>query len=534
MRTSGHDDAACLQTSGPPGGPGRANQRSAHGAATRLQQALDDQRQGLLNCVHCGFCLPACPTYRRLGDEADSPRGRLYLMQAVVEGRLDAGSDAFQEHVGRCLGCRACEPACPAGVAYGHLLELARHVGREARRPGLATRALLRVFGTGWVARPAMAGARLLRATRFPALVAAAPVKARAARRLKFAAAMLAASAPAKLAGRRRARTGRGAAAPISVEHARDGTGARRPPVAPPARPTPAREAVRRDGTAAPRLSVALLDGCVQGGLFGRVNAATRRVLETNGYHVVAAPGQGCCGALHAHAGDLPAARAMARRNVAAFRRAGAEFIGVNASGCGAAMASYGDILARDIRFAEPAADVGARVEDVSQLLARSGAVEGAPVRAKVACDEPCHLLHAQGVRRSAEALLQAVPGLDAEPLRNAAECCGGAGIYGLVQPELGGWIGGDKVDAALAAGAGAVATGNPGCIMQIGAGLRLRGSRLPVLHPVEILDESYRRGGFYDLHGRASGAAEPRGIAAPCPSRVGSSARGVACPSAS
>lgn len=461
---------------------GLARGRAASPAAGRLAEALEDQRQGLLNCVHCGFCLPACPTYRRLGDEADSPRGRLYLMQAVVEGRLDAGAAAFQEHIGRCLGCRACEPACPAGVAYGHLLELARHVGREAKRPGLGTRLLLRVFGTRWLARPAMAAGRLLRATRAPAMAARLPGRTRPVRALRLASAMLAASAPTKPA-------------------------AGGPPG------TNARAAVAE---AARRPSVALLDGCVQAGLFAHVNAATKRVLETNGYDLVPAPGQGCCGALHAHAGDLAAARAMARRNVAAFSGAGAERIGVNASGCGAAMASYGTLLARDGAFADAAAAVAASVRDVSQLLGRSGIAEGAPMRAKVACDEPCHLLHAQGVRRSAEVLLRAVPGLEAEPLPNASECCGGAGIYGLVQPELGDRIGGDKVDAALASGAAAVATGNPGCIMQIGAGLRLRGSALPVLHPVELLDESYRRAGRYAPNGRASATQPGRSRTAP------------------
>lgn len=447
-----------------------------------LAQALEDQRQGLLACVHCGFCLPACPTYRRLGDEADSPRGRLSLMQAVVEGRLDAGSDAFQTHIGRCLGCRACEPACPAGVTYGRLLELARHVGREAKRLDLATRLLLRVFGTPWLARPAMAGARWLRATRLPALAARLPVGGRPGRQLRMAAAMLAASAPQtkKIGG-----TTPGISPP---------EGSAKPPAA-----TPGRSDRQGEGA-----SVALLGGCVQAGLFGRVNAATRRVLETNGYRIADAPGQGCCGALHAHAGDLRAARAMARRNVEAFAAAKADFVGVNASGCGAAMADYPHLLARDGALAEAAAAMAASVRDVSQLLGRGGLVRGAPVPVTVACDEPCHLLHAQGVARSAQTLLQAVPALRVVPLPKADECCGGAGIYGLVQPELGGRIGGDKVDAVLATGADAVATGNPGCIMQIGGGLRLRGHAVAALHPVELLDESYSRAGFYAVNGAA------------------------------
>lgn len=470
-----------------------------------LAQALEDQRQGLLACVHCGFCLPACPTYRRLGDEADSPRGRLSLMQAVVEGRLDAGSDAFQTHIGRCLGCRACEPACPAGVTYGRLLELARHVGREAKRLDWATRLLLRVFGTPWLARPAMAGARWLRATRLPALAARLPLGGRPGRQLRMAAAMLAASAPQtkKLGGMHVE-----GAVPVAGAGPRRATAAAKEPATAPepgtaTPPTATSGQGRRQGAGA---SVALLGGCVQAGLFGRVNAATRRVLETNGYRIADAPGQGCCGALHAHAGDLHAARAMARRNVDAFAAAKADFVGVNASGCGAAMADYPHLLARDRALADAAATVAASVRDVSQLLGRGGLVRGAPVPVTVACDEPCHLIHAQGVARSAQTLLQAVPALRLVPLPKADECCGGAGIYGLVQPELGGRIGGDKVDAVLATGADAVATGNPGCIMQIGGGLRLRGHAVAALHPVELLDESYGRAGFYAGNGAAPG----------------------------
>ena len=478
----------------------------------QLKQALDDQRQGLLACVHCGFCLPACPTYRRLGDEADSPRGRLSLMQAVVEGRLDAGSDAFQEHVGRCLGCRACEPACPAGVAYGHLLELARHVGREAKPLDLATRLLLRVFGTRWLAGPALAAARLLRATRLPALAARLPLGGRRARQLRLAAAMLAASAPRgrKIAG---VAPEDGASAPVAdpPRPPRDDPGQDGPLQDGGAARSPTEGPGQGERTTAPA-TVALLGGCVQAGLFGRVNAATRRVLELNGCQVVDAPGQGCCGALHAHAGDLDAARAMARRNVEAFANAEADYVGVNASGCGAAMAAYGDLLAGDAAFADAASAVAASVRDVSQLLSRGRLVRGAPMSATVTCDEPCHLLHAQGVRGSAETLLQAVPALSVVPLPKASECCGGAGIYGLVQPELGHRIGNDKVDAVLGTGAEAVATGNPGCIMQIGGGLRLRGSDVSALHPVELLDESYRRAGFYVRNDGARGgqAAQP------------------------
>ncbi len=429
-----------------------------------LALALAEQEEGLLNCVHCGFCLPACPTYRRLGDEADSPRGRLHLMRAVVEGRLDAGTDAFQTHIARCLGCRACEPVCPSGVEYGHLLELARQAGGEARRRSALARSLLRVFGTRWMCGLAMTGGRALRGSGLAALAVRALGRSRRLGGARLAAAMLAASAPDRtLVPRSRS----------AVPRAVPGDG---------------------DGPA-----VAVLAGCVQDGLFARVNEATRRVLKANGYRVVDAPGQGCCGALHAHDGDLAGARSRARRNVRAFAAAGVDRLALNASGCGAAMARYGAWLARDAEMREPAARVGASVTDVSLLLARAGPRPGGRLPWRVVYDPPCHLLHAQGVREAPLEVLASVPGLELLPLEGAEECCGGAGIYGLTQPELGRRIGSDKVARVLEADPTAVVTGNPGCMMQIGAGLALAGKRIPVLHLAEVLDESYRRGGLYE-----------------------------------
>ena len=472
-----------------------------------LARAIEEQERRLRNCVHCGFCLPACPTYRRLGDEADSPRGRLYLMQAVVEGRLDAGSDAFQTHIGRCLGCRACEPVCPSGVEYGHLLELARQVGGNARRPALLERLLLRVFGTDWLARPAMLAGRLLRATRLPRFAARTlsgrhrpgerndshghgrgpgPV-ARFATGALTGLAMLAASAPARESFHKRV-SSRSAHSGRRVSGRGSGT---------PAAASPAPVAAAGDTP-----TVGLLTGCVQAGLFSRVNEATARILTANGYRVVPVAAQGCCGALHAHGGALEAARDMARRNVEAFESAKVDFLAMNASGCGAAMASYGSLLADDEAMAQRARQLAERVKDVSQLLSDRGPVAGGPVPLRVTYDAPCHLLHAQGVADPPTAVLESVPGLEVVPLAGAAECCGGAGTYGLTHPALGSWIGSDKVRSILNTGADALVTGNPGCMMQIGAGLALAGSRIPVVHLVELVDESYRRGGLY--RGRA------------------------------
>lgn len=439
------------------------------GAASALASALAAQQERLLPCVHCGFCLPACPTYNRLGDENDSPRGRLHLMQAVVDGRLDAASDAFQTHIDRCLGCRACEPVCPSGVEYGTLLELARETASEARRPPLLTRVLLGVMGS----RPARGlfflGGRFLRATGIAALGARVLPASGPLANGRLGLAMLSATSD----GMTRIRGMPGAVDPDAGSSADD-----------------------RGDESRPR--VGLLDGCVQEGLFGRINEATARTLRANGYEVVPVARQDCCGALHAHAGDLDGARRLALANIDAFERAGVDVCVANAAGCGAAMKEYGTLFESDPVAADRAAAFASRVRDVSELLADAGPRRGAPVPCSLAYDHPCHLQHAQGLGPTALSVLSAVPGLEVRVIAGADECCGGAGIYGMTHPELGGRIGGDKVSAVRAEGADATCTPNPGCMMQIGAGLRLEGAPADVVHPVEILDESYARAGYY------------------------------------
>jgi glycolate oxidase iron-sulfur subunit len=241
-----------------------------------------------------------------------------------------------------------------------------------------------------------------------------------------------------------------------------------------------------------------MLDGCVQEGLYARVNRATERVLRANGFEVVKVPAQDCCGALHAHAGALEEARALARLNVEAFEAVEVDMVVVNAAGCGASMKQYDVLLADDPAWAGRATGFAERVRDVNELLAEVGPRRGAPVPCRIAYDHPCHLLHAQGIRAAPLKVLDAVPQAEVRVVENADECCGGAGIYGITHPDLGGRIGADKVRAVTACQANAVATPNPGCLMQIGAGLRLEGSSVGAIHPIELLDESYLRAGYY------------------------------------
>ncbi len=400
-------------------------------------------------------------------------------MRAVVEGRLPAASDAFQTHIDRCLGCRACEPVCPSGVEYGLLLESARAAAFQARKPRLSSRVLLSVFRRGVLLRWSMSFARMTRGLGLAWLGAKLTPGMRALHPVRFGLAMLAAS-----------------------------RGSRLPAIAPAVSPSPEEpsdgdalltEAGMADaGERDLPLRVALLTGCVQAGLFARVNDATERVLRANGFEIVRVAGQQCCGALHAHAGDAENARKLARANVDALANAKMDFVAVNAAGCGAALKEYGHLLADDSKYAEAAAKLAGIARDVSELLAEAGVRRGASVPRRVTYDAACHLCHAQRLKEAPRAMLDAISGLELVPLRGEEECCGGAGIYGLTHPELGGRIGRDKVTAVVDTGADVVVTANPGCIMQIGAGLMLRGSPIRALHPVEILDESYERAGFY------------------------------------
>ena len=444
--------------------------RRSGGQAVRRsgRQAVGDERAGVTAtgmtgghdyssldpCVHCGFCLPACPTYLATGDEADSPRGRIVLMRALERGELDATDPALVQHLDACLGCLGCEPVCPSGVGYGKGIQTAREQLFGTRRlPPLAS-LVLGIFRREWLWRPLFTLSRVLRATGLPRLLAASG-------RFGFAMGMLAAT-----------------------ERTETESGSRQ------GRPTPSSPSSPSSPPSSTPSSVALFRGCVMDTLFGHVHDATRRTLEANGYRVVEVEGQACCGALHEHTGDRAAAEALAARNVRAFADR-ADYVVVDSAGCGALLKAYGHLLGR-----EDAAAFGAKVRDVSELLAERGPRPGGALPLDVAYDAPCHLQHAQRVHAAPLAVLGAIPSLRLQLLPSSDKCCGSAGIYSLVRPAMARAVLDLKVESFATARPvpAVVATGNPGCLMQIGAGLRGEGMDVDARHPVELLDESYAR----------------------------------------
>jgi glycolate oxidase iron-sulfur subunit len=425
--------------------------------ATANRTPLAPQIDDILTCVHCGFCLPTCPTYEVLGNENDSPRGRIYMMRAVAEDRLRTTDKFFARHIDQCLGCRACEPVCPSGVRYGSLLEHAREARAEAggALDRMARFGLNVVFANRWLQNFFWGLLRLFRASRLPLLVARLGPTVATAGRFRFAMAMLAASAP-------RFRK--------SVPK------------------------VRRRRTSPPEPSldverISLLDGCVMAGLFRHVNRATQRLVLAHGAWIDRIPAGFCCGALHAHSGELDKARNMARQVIAMFEKSPADLLLTNSAGCGAALKDYGDWLSDDPEFADRAVAFSGQVRMVSEWLADRRGPSYEALEARVGYDAPCHLLHAQRIDGQPIDLLQRIPELDVVRLSRADRCCGAAGVYGLTRRDLSGELLDRKITEVKEADVDYVATGNPGCLMQIGAGTIIDGSRVPVFHPIELLD---------------------------------------------
>jgi glycolate oxidase iron-sulfur subunit len=420
---------------------------SGAGAEARVRPGWEDVYQRSLDCVHCGLCLPVCPTYRETGREVSSPRGRIYLARVAAEGRIDPAG-VVEDEAYLCLGCRACETACPSGVRYGALVEgVRREIVAGGLRRGLAQRI-----------------------ERF-ALREIVPHR----RRLGLLVDLL-----ALVQGLGLDRLVRPLLPAVALE-----AHALLPSVPP--RSERRRLPSRVPAEGEPRGRVGLLEGCVMPELFGRINAATARVLARNGFEVVVPDAQGCCGALQAHAGDAPLARALARRNVLAFEAADVDAVVVNSAGCGAALRDAADWLPGE------GALLASKTRDVCELLHAAGLrAPTGRIDVSVCYDDPCHLVHGQRVEAAPRALLESIPGLRLVPHEDPGACCGAAGTYNLTHAEMSRAVLARKLDALAAADPDLIATGNPGCLMQLAAGVARVGLRARVVHPVELLDEAY------------------------------------------
>ena len=422
-------------------------------------------------CVHCGFCLPSCPTYMLWGEEMDSPRGRIYLMRAGIEGRAPM-SGSYVRHFDACLGCMACVTSCPSGVQYAPLIEAARAQIEQTHTRSFGDR-LFRSAIFSVLPYPGRLRLALLPLALLPQLKLTAQnselrtkdeeLKTRNGHASTFVARL---RSMLSLAPRVKWST---LFAPSLPER------------------TPA--------VGERRLTVGLLEGCAQRVMFPQVNRATVNVLAAEGCDVVSPAGQTCCGALALHAGRLDEARASARRTIEAFDRADVEHIVVNAAGCGSSMKEYGHLLADDPAWAQRAAAFSARVRDVSEMVVELGPAraERKPMKLRVAYQDACHLAHAQGVRQPPRQLLASIPGVDIVPVADGDVCCGSAGIYNLVEPDAARQLGDRKAATLAAARPDLVASANPGCTVQITAAAARNGTPLRVLHPIEILDASIR-----------------------------------------
>ena len=410
------------------------------------------------DCVHCGFCLPACPTYVSWSEEMDSPRGRIDLMRGLAEGQIEL-TDGVIAHFDRCLGCMGCMTACPSGVRYDVLIEETRARIEKSGRRGVLDRMyrnlLFRFFPhpdrLAWLAAPLRfyANAGLQKLVRRSGILSLLP------RRI-----------------------------------------AQLDALAPPARkgPAPSDLPARTPAAGPVRARVALVAGCVQRVFFPEVNAATVRVLSAEGCEVAVPRAQGCCGALSMHAGREEEGLDFARRLIERFESEarGVDAIVVNAAGCGSNLKDYGRLFAGDPEWSSRAAAFSARVKDAMELLAElPPASPRHPVPLRVAYHDACHLAHAQGIRAAPRALLRQIPGLELLEIPNGDQCCGSAGIYNLIEPASADEIGERKASNVLSTGADLLASANPGCTLQIGKLLRARGAELPAAHPIEILDAS-------------------------------------------
>jgi glycolate oxidase iron-sulfur subunit len=421
-------------------------------------------------CVRCGLCLQSCPTYTQLGREPSSPRGRIALIRGVAENRIRVDAPGFLHQMDECLGCLACQAVCPSGVEYGHLLEAGQAQARAVAPKSLLTRAiewlvfnllfmnmlLLRLFSRAmWLyqklgLQSLVRDLGLLKVMRLERSEALLPVINNTffyARGQQYS--------PAPVAGH----------------------------------------------TAPPHYHrVALLTGCVQSVVFAHVHEATINTLQVNGCEVVLPPGQQCCGALHQHGGDFEHARELARKNIDALEAVNPDFIVINAAGCSHHVKEYAHLLRDDPQYAERARQLAAKTREITELLAELGPIPPTtPLPWRVTYQDSCHLAHGQKITSQPRQVLQSIPALNLVEMKDAAMCCGSAGTYNIVQPEMADKLLADKLENATATNALIIASANTGCMIQLQAGLNAQDDPTEVRHVVEILDVAYRLDGRYN-----------------------------------
>jgi glycolate oxidase iron-sulfur subunit len=465
------------------------------GPLRRHTHTYDLMRQ----CIHCGFCLPTCPTYAVLGVEMDSPRGRIFQMQAVADGKLDV-SDDFVEHMNCCVGCRACETACPSGVQFGKLIEAAREqiqlipimetiqksinvngyeedteivVSTTMRAKNSAAITLLRTFffdmmlpsrtmlsivfgGLKVYQRSGLQ--TIVRGTGLLNLINSLPTPFKGNLKL-----------PEELTS-----SARGAIIPDMLPEITPALGIK-------------------------RYRVGMISGCIMDQVFHDINEATIRVLTANGCEVITPHQQGCCGALHIHGGEAEKGRALARKNIDIFEQYNCDAIIINSAGCGSTLKEYNHLLREDNGYKQKALNFCQRVKDISEFIVTiQSQQQMGEINQTVAYHDACHLLHGQKIKQQPRQLLASIPGIKIVDLKESDWCCGSAGIYNLTNQEMAQELLERKMNHIEATHASIIATGNPGCMMQIAMGARQRGIKLEVMHPIQLLDAAYTAGGVY------------------------------------
>jgi glycolate oxidase iron-sulfur subunit len=451
-------------------------------------------------CIHCGFCLPTCPTYAVLGVEMDSPRGRIYQMQAVADGRLQITED-FVDHMYCCVGCRACETACPSGVQFGKLIEAARE--QIQLTPPVRTETAVANPPIDQPATTRISLAMMLVRRFFFDLM----LPSRLVLSLVFAGLKLYQRSGLQALVHRTGLLDTINALPTPFQGKLKLPEELMDSISGDLIPAPFPEITPAIGRK--RYRVGFISGCIMDQVFHDINEATIRVLTANGCEVITPPQQGCCGALHVHGGEAEHGRALARHNITTFEAYNCDAIIINSAGCGSTLKEYAHLLQDDPLYAPRALAFSKKVKDISEFLAAIDLNrEMGEIPQTVAYHDACHLLHGQKIKQQPRQLLKSIPGITLIDLKEADWCCGSAGIYNITNQEMAAELLERKMKHIAETGASVLATGNPGCMMQIALGARQRGMHIEVKHPIQLLDEAYQAG---DLYKAPSTSPNPR-----------------------